>query len=90
MSVESIGEAHRLGWRLRVRCAWGKQTGMKRHRECVAGAELDMETLVWTRGADFPLARLESRLKCPRCGSRRVALLFEVPSQPAAAAAQRR
>jgi hypothetical protein len=44
------------------------------------GGELDLATLVWTRGAAFPLARLESRLKCPRCGSRRVVLLFEPPS----------
>jgi hypothetical protein len=41
---------------------------------------LYLQTLVWTRGAGFPLARLESRLKCPRCGSRRVVLLFEPPS----------
>ena len=42
-------------------------------------AELQLQTLVWTRGRDFPLARLESRLKCPRCGSRRVRLAFSVP-----------
>jgi len=55
---------------------------MKRVRECKQSAELDLETLVWTRGAAFPLARLESRLKCPRCGSRRVTILFDVPSIP--------
>lgn len=33
---------------------------MKRIRECVYGGELDLQTLVWTRGRDFPLARLES------------------------------
>lgn len=87
MGVESIGEAYQLGWRVRVRCAWGKRDGMKTRRECVSNDELDMKTLIWTRGADFPLARLDSRLKCPRCGSRRVALLFEVPSQPMQAAA---
>lgn len=63
----------------------GPRDGMKRVRECVYGAELDLPTLVWTRGRDFPLARLESRLKCPRCGSRGVRLAFSVPSQPAAA-----
>jgi len=52
---------------------------MKRVRECVYEAELQLQTLVWTRGRDFPLARLESRLKCPRCGSRRVRLAFSVP-----------
>jgi hypothetical protein len=43
-----------------------------------------MRTLVWTRGELFPLDPLESRLKCPRCGSRRVTVMFEVPNQPQA------
>jgi hypothetical protein len=34
---------------------------MKRIRECVYGAELDLESLVWTRGRDFPLGRLPIR-----------------------------
>jgi hypothetical protein len=79
MAVETLGDALSHGWRVRVRCAWGKLDGMKSIRSCVEGAELDLHTLVWTRGQDFPLARLESRLKCPRCGSRRVSLLFDVP-----------
>jgi hypothetical protein len=29
--------------------AWGPRDGMKRVRECVHGAELDLQTLVWTR-----------------------------------------
>ena len=80
MSIETLGEANQHGWRVRVRYAWGPRDGMKWVRECVHGTELDLQTLVWTRGAGFPLARLESRLKCPRCGSRRVVLLFEPPS----------
>lgn len=79
MAIESIGEAYDHGWRVNVRCAWGPRDGIKRVRECVYGVELDLATLVWTRGRDFPLARLESRLKCPRCGSRRVRLAFIVP-----------
>jgi len=75
MAVETLGEAHSYGWRLTARCAAGKQDGMKRHRECVYRAELDMETMVWTRGR----ARLETRLRCPLCGSRDVALIFAVP-----------
>src|SRR4029078_10184125 len=62
MAVESLGEALDYGWRVTVRCAWGPRDGMKRIRECVYGGELDLKTLVWTRGRDFPLARLESRL----------------------------
>jgi hypothetical protein len=37
---------------------WGPRDGMKRRRECVYGGELDLATLVWTRGATFPLVRL--------------------------------
>jgi hypothetical protein len=48
-----------------------------------------MQTLVWTRGPNFPLSRLESRLMCPECGSRRVSLLFDVPKVPLAARAKR-
>src|SRR5215203_5108868 len=36
-----------------------------------------------------PLSRLESRLMCPECGSRRVSLLFNVPKVPVAASAKR-
>ena len=67
MAVETLGEAHSYGWRLTARCAAGKQDGMKRHRECVFTAELDMETLVWIRGRAFPLSWLQSRLRCPQC-----------------------
>jgi hypothetical protein len=59
--VESIGESYRLGGR----CAWGEREGMKSVRTWVMNDELDMATLVWTRGAHFPIARLESRMKCP-------------------------
>ena len=76
MPVETIGQAFSYGWRVTARCAAGKQDGMSRRKECVYRAELDMETLVWTRGKSFPLSRLESRLRCPMCGSRDVVLLF--------------
>jgi len=81
MSIETLGDAFSAGWRIKVRCAWGPRDGMKRVRECVFGGELDLQTLIWTRGAAFPLTMLESRLKCPRCGSRRVRVAFSVPPQ---------
>ena len=89
MSIETLGEAWRLGWRLTARCAFGNRDGMKSIRECSYRAELNMQTLVWTRGPNFPLSRLESRLMCPECGSRRVSLLFDVPKVPVAARAKR-
>ena len=60
MPVETLGEALSYGWRVTARCAAGKQDGMHRHKECVYRAELDMETLVWTRGRGFPISRLET------------------------------
>jgi len=38
----------------------------------------------WQRGAAFPVSMLENRLKCRRCGSRRVVLLFDLPADPMA------
>ena len=77
--VATLGEAHDLGWRLSVYCRWGKRDGMKSIRECQARLDADLATLLWTRGRDYPIARLESRMKCPRCGSRRVLLAFHPP-----------
>ena len=62
--IATIGEALDLGWRLTVYCRWGKRDGMKSIRECTAQVEIDLETLVWTRGRDFPITRLDSRMKC--------------------------
>ena len=44
--------------------------------------DLDLRTLIWTRGASFPLSNLATRLKCPSCGSRHVALVFHMPEEP--------
>jgi hypothetical protein len=82
MAVETIGEAYSLGWRVRARCVHSREDGAhsKSSRECIYRKELDIETLVWTRGRDFPLSRLESRLRCPQCGSRNVVVLFQPPT----------
>jgi hypothetical protein len=45
--------------------------------------DFDLETLVATRGPNFPLGRLEARLMCPACGNRRVVVVFEPPSNAA-------
>jgi hypothetical protein len=80
----------KLGWRVRARCLWGGPDTHSRHKriaiECDTTAWLDMATLVWTRGAKFPLDQLQSRLKCPNCGERRVQVFFEVPGEPRARA----
>ena len=77
--VETIGEAFSLGWSVTARCAWGSREGMKSIRQCTARYDLDIQTLIWTRGAAFPISMLSERLKCPRVGSRRVALMYNLP-----------
>jgi hypothetical protein len=57
---------------------------MKSIRECVSRYDLDLNALIWTRGAAFPISMLAERLKCPRCWSRRVALMFSLPGEPIA------
>jgi hypothetical protein len=81
MAIETLGQALSAGWRVRARCVNGREDYTHSARNCVNVQELDLETLVWTRGRDFPLARMESRLKCPRCGNRRIALIFEPPAR---------
>ena len=85
MIVETIGDAFSQGWRVRARCNHGQEDHGTHARKCTYRKELDTETLVWTRGRDFPLLRLESRLKCPRCGSRKVVVMFEPPTNAAVA-----
>ncbi|KTR06912.1 hypothetical protein NS365_05625 [Aureimonas ureilytica] len=77
--VETLGEALRASWTVEVRCAFGNRDGLKSIRECHHKYQLDLATLVWTRGADCPLDALADRLKCPMCHSRRVRLVFTAP-----------
>jgi hypothetical protein len=85
LAIETLGEACSQGWRVTVRCSYGRTESPRSQssRECNYRKELDMETLVWTRGRAFPLSRLESRLRCPRCGSRHVVVLYEPPRRGA-------
>jgi hypothetical protein len=83
--IETLGQAAEYGWRITARCSRGREDhGGKFARDCEHRYALDIETLLWTRGARFPLSRLSGFLKCPRCGSRRVALMFDIPQIPAA------
>jgi hypothetical protein len=80
MEVETLGIARGLGWKVHMRCANGYREGTRSMRRCVYSKQLDLETLVATRGPNFPLGRLEGRLTCPACGNRRVTVIFEPPS----------
>ena len=51
MTVETIGEAWQLGWRITAPCASGKRDGMNSVRPCIYSYYLDLSTPVWdTRG----------------------------------------
>jgi hypothetical protein len=88
MQIETLGEAFDAGWTITVRCIHGRTDGpsSRSSRECMYRRAIDLETLVLTRGRAFPLASLDARLRCPKCGNRRMAVLFEPPATPRAAA----
>jgi hypothetical protein len=50
---------------------------------CGYATELDLESLIWTRGAKYPCWRLASRLKCPRCGGTAVEVAWLPGGSPA-------
>jgi hypothetical protein len=75
--VETLGIALSLSWKVHMRCAKGYRESTKSIRRCVYRKQLDLDTLVCTRGPNFPLSRLESRLMCPSCGSHSVTVVFE-------------
>ena len=78
MTAATLGEALALGMQVKAWCRRGRahDTRRKSSRECTNQAELDLETLVCTRGRDFPVERLARCLKCPRCGSRYISIRF--------------
>ena len=82
MAVETLGEAWNLSWQIYVRCLYDGREGLKHKRECGYRKYLDLETLVCTRGRDFPIARVAERLRCPRCGFRDVSVMFSPPRTP--------
>jgi hypothetical protein len=73
----TLGVAFIEGLRPHVRCLRGKRSGPVKTEPCGYAANLSLETLIWTRGAAFPVWRLASRLKCPRCGGTRMAVEWQ-------------
>jgi hypothetical protein len=50
---------------------------------CDTTAELDMKTLVWTRGESMPLEVLKQRMRCPKFGGvHHITVWFDIPNQP--------
>lgn len=80
MEIETLGDAFTYGATAWMACAFGPREGLKSIRQCNYRKDLDMETLVCTRGRGFPMAQLAERLRCPRCGSRRVRVVWQFPT----------
>jgi hypothetical protein len=60
--------ARSLGWKVHMRCADGYREGTRSMRRCVYRKQLDLDTVVCTRGPNFPLSRLDWRRKSARDG----------------------
>ena len=64
MPVETMKDALSAGWPVRARClgevGYTRSTAKRRYQ-----AELSLETLVWTRGRNMPLAALGDRMMRP-------------------------
>lgn len=74
--MTTLEDAQREGLRVELRCQRPSRIGTTKVGRCQHSMHLDLETLVATRGHAFPLSMLQSRLKCPRCGDRRVMVVF--------------
>ena len=72
--------ARSLSWKAHMRCTQGYREGAKSLRRRIYWQQFDLDTLVCTRGPNFPLSRLEPRLMCPVCGSRNIMVVFEPPT----------
>ncbi|WP_336801499.1 hypothetical protein [Kaistia sp. MMO-174] len=80
MSIETLGQAWSAGWRVKARCLGRDASTKKGTRPCLRNIDIDMGTLLWTRGRDFPISMLPQRLKCPSCGCRQISVMFDVPT----------
>ena len=88
MDIENLGDVWQAGGRLYVRCAKPRREGLKSVRACGRRHELEVETLIWTRGAAFPISMLSERMKCPSCKAREVIVTLSLPGSVLAAAAK--
>ena len=60
MQVETLGAAKNRSWKVHVRCDGGYRQEKRSMRRCVFRGQLDLQTLVATRGPNF--LALEARV----------------------------
>lgn len=76
--VDNLGQAFEAGWQLNVRCE-RRRAGLKSVRSCPGTQTLDLGTILWTHGAACPIGYLHGRLRCPKCGTLDVLVLWSTP-----------
>jgi hypothetical protein len=72
----TLGDAALAGLRPHAACVCGKRSGIGKVEPCGFSAYLDLGSIIWTRGANFPCWRLSQRLKCPQCGGTSIELVW--------------
>jgi hypothetical protein len=77
MPIETLGDAMTAGWRVHAKCIDGRVDQTHSTRKCHYMRELNIETLVWTRGRKMPISDLKDRMMCPQCGGRRISIIFD-------------
>ncbi|WP_291209048.1 hypothetical protein [Hyphomonas sp.] len=81
--IETLGQLWQEGWRISAKCPDRRRDGLKtRRHQCGWKAELDLRTLLVTRGPGFPLDRLSAVVMCPRCKRRDIVLSYSAPAEP--------
>jgi len=90
MHIETLWDAYVHSVTIRLECAAGRVEGLKTVRECHFKTDLDVKTLVCTRGRDMPITMLQDRMRCPLCKARRVRLVFGLPTNTNVQAARRK
>ena len=63
MDIENLQDVWEAGGRLYARCEKPRSEGLKLVRPCSNQYELDVRTMLWTRGRDFPVSMLSSRMR---------------------------
>jgi len=87
-SVESwatLRDAQEGHWQAFLTCH-RRYAALKSAESCPGTVALDLDTLVVALGDAFPLLRLKSRSKCPRCGTSSVAIEWHAPRPPSSPA----